>query len=113
VFIYTDIPEIDVRGSTTDDSQVFTAALRSIPAPIQVQWSVQNEDAGDWTPIDVNSEEYRGTTDSLPQPVLVVHRKDEIRTHIYQIEVKNFIGTKTKLIPSITLSYNHEHINRI
>jgi hypothetical protein len=69
---------------------------------------VQNEDTGDWTPIDANSEEYRGTTDSLPQPVLVVHRKDEIKIHSYQIKVKNFIGAKTKLVPGIKRSYNQE-----
>ena len=105
--ISTDVPEIDVSETATDDSQVFTAALSSIPSPIQVQWSVKNEDTGDWTSIDINSEEYRGTTDSLPQPVLVVHRREQINNHSFQIEVKNFIGTKTQLIPGIKRSYGH------
>jgi hypothetical protein len=83
---------------------VFTAVLKSIPAPIQVQWSVQNEETGDWTPIDINSEEYRGTTDSLPQSVLVVNRREKIKPHSFQIEVKNFIGSKSILVPGMLLS---------
>lgn len=106
VSIYTDIPDIDIRENTTNDSQVFTAVLTSFPAPIQVQWTVKDEATGDWAPIDVNSEEYRGTTDSLPQPILVVKRKERIKMHSFQITVKNFIGTKRKLIPGTLLSYN-------
>jgi hypothetical protein len=103
--LFSDIPDIDLRESTTNDSQVFTAVLRSIPAPIQVQWSVQNEGTGGWTKLDINSEEYRGTKDSLPEPVLFVNRKEKIKPHSFQIEVKNFIGSKTKLIPGMLLSY--------
>jgi hypothetical protein len=96
---------MDLTESATNDSQVVTAVLRSIPAPIQVQWSVQNEERGGWTKLNINSDEYRGTKDSLPQPVLVVNRKEKIKPHSFQIEVKNFIGTKSKLIPGMLLSY--------
>lgn len=105
VSIYTDIPDIDIRENTTNNSQAFTAVLTSFPAPIQVQWTMKDEATGDWAPIDVNSEEYSGTTNSLPQPVLVVKRMERIKMHSFQIEVKNFIGTKRKLIPGTLLSY--------
>jgi hypothetical protein len=105
VSLHTDIPAVDVRESATNDSQMFTAVLKSIPAPMQIQWSVQNESTGAWTPIDINTENYIGTRNSLPQPVLVVNRKENIKPHSFQIEAKNFIGTKTKLIPGLLLLY--------
>jgi hypothetical protein len=103
--LFSDIPDIELRESKCYNPQVFTAVLRSIPVPIQVQWSVRNEETGCWIPIDINSEEYRGTKDSLPQPVLVVNRKEKIKPHSFLIEVKNFIGTKSKLIPGMKLLY--------
>jgi hypothetical protein len=57
---------------------------------------VKNEDTNEWIPIHANSEEYRGTTNSLPKPMLVVKTTKMFNSRRIQIEVKNFIGTNRK-----------------
>ncbi|XP_056017067.1 neuronal cell adhesion molecule-like [Ostrea edulis] len=95
------IPDIDVEGPAKqqNDVQIFTAVVRSIPSPTKVHWRVKLEGKRDWTQIDLNSEDYRGTSNSLPQPKLVVKRKKLMENHSFQIKVTNFIGTNTNLIP--------------
>lgn len=44
-------------------------------------------------PIDVSDEEYKGTTNSLPHPVLVLKQKSQLENNSYQITVKNFVGS--------------------
>lgn len=51
-----------------------------------------------FTTIDVNSEEYKGTLNTLPQPVLVVKNANQFETNSYQIEVANFVGSTIKNI---------------
>ncbi|XP_056017075.1 uncharacterized protein LOC125674433 [Ostrea edulis] len=99
--IVLDIPDIDVEGPATpqNDVQIFTAIVRSIPAPSKAHWLVKPEGQNEWISININSDEYRGTTNSLPQPVLVVKSKNRIENQGFKIEVTNFIGTNTKLIP--------------
>jgi hypothetical protein len=78
------------------DQHVYTAVLKSIPAPTQASWRVKNEDTNEWIPIHANSEEYRGTTNSLPKPILIVKTTKMLTSRRIQIEVKNFIGTNRK-----------------
>lgn len=70
----------------------ITVMIESLPAPYLVQWSAKNKDDEHYTPIDINTEEYEGTTVSFPHPVLVVRQKDQLEKKCFKIEVTNFIG---------------------
>lgn len=52
--------------------------------------------------IDVGVEDYKGTSNSLPHPVLVINHSKQLQTHLFQIEVRNFIGSCKKIIPDNT-----------
>lgn len=52
---------------------------------------------GMFTPIDVTKEEYKGTLNTLPHPVLVV-KKNQLENNTYRIAVFNFIGCTVKQI---------------
>lgn len=67
--------------------------------PIKVQWLVRNEGTNYYTPININCEEFRGTTHAIPKPRLVVKRKNQIKPYSFQIRVENFIGTIKREIP--------------
>lgn len=86
------------KRKTTDDglSWCYTAKIESIPAPYQAQWKVKIKDASTFTPIDVNAEEYKGSSNSLPRPVLVI-RQTELENQ-FHLEVNNFVGSAIKEI---------------
>lgn len=56
-------------------SQRITVTITSFPAPCHIQWSAKSKDDDSFTPVDINAEEYKGTTVSFPHPVLVVTQK--------------------------------------
>lgn len=66
--------------------------IKSLPSPCHVQWSAKRKDDENFTLIDINTEEYKGTTISFPHPVLVVRQKDQLEKNCFQITVTNFIG---------------------
>lgn len=66
--------------------------IKSKPAPRLVQWSAKSKSAKIFTPIDINAEEYKGTTVSLPCPVLVMKQADLLEKQSFQLDVTNFIG---------------------
>lgn len=69
------------------------AAIESIPTPYNVQWCTKSKDDGRLKPIDVNDEEYIGSTNCLPRPVLVLKQKDQLEKICFKIKVTNFIGS--------------------
>lgn len=77
----------------------FPVTINAIPAPIFVQWSIKDKNSVIFKAIDVNDEKYSGTSNSLPNPVLVVKQTDELETCFFQIEVQNFIGSRESIIP--------------
>lgn len=79
-----------------DESQWFTVAIKSIPEPFLVQWSKQEKNGDTVQLINVNAEEYKGSSRSLPQPVLVVKQRELLENFNFQIEVHNFVGTCKK-----------------
>lgn len=81
------------------DSYWFAVTIRAIPAPSFVQWSVKGKDNDTFEVIDINAEKYKGTSNSLPSPVLVVKEVVELETCCFQIEVQNFIGSCKRVIP--------------
>lgn len=52
--------------------------ITSFPAPYQIQWNAKSKDDDTFTPIDINAEEYDGTTVTFPNPVLVVRQRDQL-----------------------------------
>lgn len=91
--ILTDEPRISFqRTENPDDYQCFTAIIKSTPEAYYAQWKIKGNDADTFTPIDVNSGEYKGTSSSLPCPVLIVNRKELFDKYCFQIEVNNFVG---------------------
>lgn len=90
------MPRICVkRRKHADGCQVFTALIQSIPAAYQAQWKVKRKDEDTFKPVDGNAEEYRGTTNSLPRPVLVLKNKRQLQNQCFKIEVDNFVGSGT------------------
>lgn len=69
--------------------------ITSFPAPCQIQWNAKSKDDDTFTPIDINAEEYNGTTVAFPHPMLVVRQREN---NCYQIEVTNFIGKTVQTI---------------
>lgn len=72
--------------------------ITSFPAPYQIQWNAKSKDDDTFTPIDINADEYDGTTVTFPNPVLVVRQRDQLEKKCYQIEVTNFIGKTVQTI---------------
>lgn len=78
-------------------SHYCTVTIKAFPAPCSVQWSKKTNEEDCFTPIDVNTEEYKGTLNSLPHSVLVVNSKKHLEDNCFQVEVSNFVGsTKEK-----------------
>lgn len=87
-----------------DGSRWFTVTTKSIPSPCFVQWSMTEKNSNTFKVIDVSVEDYKGTSNSLPHPVLVINHSKQLKTHCFQIEVQNFIGSCKKTIPGISLN---------
>lgn len=102
-FSFTGAPDIDFYESKekSDGSQIFTVMITSIPAAYNVQWQVSENNSDVFTTLDENAEDYRGTSNSIPHSILVVRRKEILKTNIYQLEVQNLIGGRRKKIPSM------------
>lgn len=71
----------------------ITVTIKSIPEPCHVQWSAKRNEDDTFAPIDINAKEYKGTTVTLPHPVLFVKQKDQLENICFRIEVSNFIGS--------------------
>lgn len=74
-------------------SLLFKARIEAIPTPYHIQWSKRGTCDNSSTPVDVNAEEYKGSTNSLPHPVLVLNNRTELENNSYQITVTNFVGS--------------------
>lgn len=72
--------------------------IKSIPSPCFVQWTVKEKEYDSFKEIDINADDYKGTSISLPYPVLVVKKSEQLQTSCFQIEVRNYIGSCKKSI---------------
>lgn len=88
------VPKITIeRREKQDGSQCFIANIKSIPEPYRVQWKVKRNGHEKFSLIDVNDPEYKGTSNSLHCPVLVVEKKEQLENQCFHIKVDNFIGS--------------------
>lgn len=76
----------------------ISVKIESFPAPCQIQWKAKSKDDDTFKPIDINAKEYKGTTVSFPNPLLLVRQSDKQEKTCYTIEVTNFIGTAAQEI---------------
>lgn len=81
-----------------DGSWCFTMTIKSIPSPCFVQWRLKEANDDSFKILDVNSEDYGGTLNTLPNPVLVIRQSEQLQTHCFQIEVQNFIDNCKKIL---------------
>lgn len=78
--------------------QWITVTINSIPAPCHLEWSAKGQEEDTFTPIDISAEEFKGTTVTLPHPVLFLRQQNQLEKNSFRIEVTNFIGTTWKYI---------------
>lgn len=71
--------------------------IKAIPEPTEIQWSMKENNEKAFELLNINDDEYKGTTDAFPHPVLVV-KSSKFEKHKFQIEVKNFIGNSAFII---------------
>lgn len=89
------IPKVSEEKVENEDKGGLwiTVTIKSIPEPCHVQWSSKRNEDDAFAPIDINAKEYKGTTVTLPHPVLFVKQKDQLENICFRIEVSNFIGS--------------------
>lgn len=88
---------LEKQNDENTGSQRFTLKIQSFPAPCFIQWSAKVNDDDIFTPIDMNTEEYKGTTKHLPSPVLVVNQGNQLEKDAFKIEVKSFVGSTIEI----------------
>lgn len=77
-----------------DGTQKFTVTIHAVPSPECIRWKVKRNNVFEL--LDVNAKDYKGTSDTLPHPVLVVKKTNQ--TEDFQVVVRNFIGESEKII---------------
>lgn len=99
-YICTGIPDVSLAKfeKKENGNQWFTVSIKSIPEPFLVQWSKKEKNGDTVQLINVNAEEYKGSSCSLTHPVLVVKQRELLEHFNFQIEVRSFVGTCTKTI---------------
>lgn len=93
------MPEIHIeRREKPDGSQCFIAKIKSIPEAYHVQWMVKRNGHEKLSLIDANNPQYKGTSNSIHCPVLVVKKNELLKNQRFHIKVDNFIGSSIKEI---------------
>lgn len=107
IWLNLDVPVIRIeRHEDLDGSECFTAKIKSTPAAYHAQWKVKkNDDDDEFSFIDVDVAEYKGTSNSLPCPLLVVTKTELLENQRFHIKVDNFIGSTIKEIFGKSKSY--------
>lgn len=72
--------------------------IDSFPTPFDIFWSRKGRDNDKFTPIDVNTKKYKGSSIALPHPLLVINQTNDLENNSFQIEVKNFIGNTVEVV---------------
>lgn len=85
--------------------------IKSNPAPFFVQWNMKDKKSGTLQQINVNDDEYKGTSYSFPRPMLVVKHKETLENYSFRIEIENVIGVTEKDMPGNTC--NNSVINSL
>lgn len=92
-------------------SQRFRATIKATPSPFSVQWNKKANTEDEFTPINADAEEFRGTTNYLPHPMLVVKDRHLLENNCFQIEVSNFVGNTIERISGNRLIFMEHAIS--
>lgn len=97
--LFIDVPEVFLEKTENkeDGTHMYLVTIQSVPSPFSVQWSSKGTEDDVYKPVDVNEEDYNGTVNTLPHPVLFLTNYQH-ENNFYQIEVANFIGCTVKEI---------------
>lgn len=100
LYFSKDVPDVSFTRpeKKTNGSFLVPVTVQAIPAPNFVRWSIKENTCDAFVPIDENLEEFNGTSNTLPHPVLVVKPNNDLKNYCFQIEVHNFIGSCNKII---------------
>lgn len=92
-----DDPDVSLEkyDEREDGSLCFTMKIKSVPVPNLVQWKIKENNSEAIQPLDVNDVDYKGTSHSFPNPVLVIKYKTILKHCSFELEVQNRIGRKT------------------
>lgn len=86
------------RKENPDCSHCFLAQIQSVPAAYHTQWMVQGKGDDTFKPVDINDEEFKGSSNAIPRPILVVKHNQLLKEKCFLIEVQNFVGKKTHFV---------------
>lgn len=88
------VPNVKLEGLENEESGIhcFRATIKATPSPYSVQWSKKGNYEDEFKPLDADAEEFKGTTNNLPHPKLVVKDRNLLENNCFQIEVSNFVG---------------------
>lgn len=83
-----------MEGLENEESGIhcFRATIKATPSPYSVQWSKKGNYKDEFKQLDADAEEFKGTTNNLPHPKLVVKDRNLLENNCFQIEVSNFVG---------------------
>lgn len=86
---------MDGYDERKDGDLCFTMKIKSALVPHLVQWKIKENNSKTFKPLDVNAVDYKGTSHSFPNPVLVIKHKPILETCSFELEVQNRIGMNT------------------
>nr|XP_034332290.1 uncharacterized protein LOC105331445 isoform X1 [Crassostrea gigas] len=101
--IVLNIPEVILAkfDEKEDGTQWVTVTIKSIPEPSRVQWRKKEKNSDRFQPINVNAEEFKGSSCLFPHSVLVIKQRKQLENFTFQIKIKNFIGTRKMTIQDL------------
>ncbi|XP_062578810.1 hemicentin-2-like [Saccostrea cucullata] len=102
--IHLGLPHIekDITCSEEDGENLLTCKItvKSIPEAKAAEWRVQQAPEDVFQAINIHESTFRGSTVSLPHPILNVHGFNPELQRLIQFTATNFIGEKTTVIQS-------------
>lgn len=96
-----DTPNVSLARpeKTEDGSYCFKVTIKSNPETFLVHWKIKKQNNDRFEILNPDAAEYKGTSNSPTNPMLVVKEKNQLDLNCFQIEVQNLIGCTIKDIP--------------
>lgn len=99
IYIFLGIPKIIFeRTEIKEGSLWFRTTITSIPTPYSVEWQMKKHNDDTFSSVNCYAEEFKGTANVLPHPVLVVKERN-LGEYCFKIKAMNFIGNTELVIP--------------
>lgn len=99
IYIFLGIPDIIFERTEIKEGSVwFRTTITSIPTPYSVEWQMKKNNDDTFSSVNCYAEEFKGTANVLPHPVLVVKQRN-LGEYCFKIKAMNFIGNTELVIP--------------